>query len=100
MVILGVSFDTPEDQKAFKDKFDFPYDLLADTDKKMSIGIGSLKYFDKTASPIFQLNKNIDLKNLIQTFTIKIVFNNPFKCLQNLLFYILGEKARNLNHSD
>ena len=49
---------------------------------------------------ILQLNKNIDLKNLIQTFTIEIVFNNPFKCLQNLPFYILGDKVRNLNHSD
>ena len=65
-----------------------------------SIRIGSLKYFDKTTSPILQLNKNIDLKNLIQTFTIEIVFNNPFKCLQNLPFYILGDKVRNLNHSD
>lgn len=40
-MILGVSFDTPEDQKAFKEKFDFPYDLLADTEKNMSISYGA-----------------------------------------------------------
>lgn len=28
--ILGISFDTPEENKAFKEKFDFPYPLLSD----------------------------------------------------------------------
>ena len=41
VTILGVSFDSSQDQKAFKDKFDFPYDLLADTDKSMSIAYGA-----------------------------------------------------------
>lgn len=40
-VILGVSFDTPEANKAFRDKFDFPYDLLSDTDKAASIAYGA-----------------------------------------------------------
>ena len=35
-VILGVSFDTPNDNKSFKDEFDFPYDLLTDQDREAS----------------------------------------------------------------
>jgi peroxiredoxin Q/BCP len=33
--VLGVSADTPAKQKKFKEKYDLPYHLLADTDKKM-----------------------------------------------------------------
>ena len=33
--------DSPEDNRAFKEKFDFPYDLLSDTDKSMSIAYGA-----------------------------------------------------------
>lgn len=33
--VLGVSFDKPEAQKAFKDKFTLPYDLIADPDGKI-----------------------------------------------------------------
>lgn len=35
-VILGVSPDKPEDQKKFADKFDVPFRLLADTEKKVA----------------------------------------------------------------
>jgi peroxiredoxin Q/BCP len=34
-VILGISADTSSAQKKFEDKFDLPYPLLADTDKKV-----------------------------------------------------------------
>ncbi|MDP1586255.1 MAG: peroxiredoxin [Prosthecobacter sp.] len=33
--VLGVSFDKPDAQKAFKDKFTLPYDLIADPDGKI-----------------------------------------------------------------
>ena len=33
--VLGVSFDKPESQKAFKDKFTLPYDLIADPEGKI-----------------------------------------------------------------
>ena len=38
--ILGVSFDAPSVNKAFKEKFDFPYDLLSDLDKETSLRFG------------------------------------------------------------
>jgi peroxiredoxin Q/BCP len=41
--VLGVSADTPEKQKKFKDKYDLPFTLLADTDKKVAQAYGVLK---------------------------------------------------------
>ena len=38
---MGVSFDAPEDNRAFREKFTFPYDLLTDTDKAASIAFGA-----------------------------------------------------------
>lgn len=40
MVVLGTSFDTPETNKAFKDKHDYPYELLSDSDGAMSRAYG------------------------------------------------------------
>ena len=40
-MILGVSFDAPADNKAFKEKFDFPYDLLSDEGRSDSIAFGA-----------------------------------------------------------
>ena len=37
---MGVSYDAPEANKAFRDKFGFPYDLLSDPDGKMSVAYG------------------------------------------------------------
>ena len=34
--ILGVSLDTVEAQQKFKDKYKLPFDLVADTDKKVA----------------------------------------------------------------
>lgn len=42
-VILGISADTPQAQKKFEDKFDLPYPLLADTDKKVCNAYGVMK---------------------------------------------------------
>ena len=40
-MILGASFDSPEENRAFKDKFNFPYDLLCDTGKSMGVAYGA-----------------------------------------------------------
>jgi len=36
VVVLGVSYDTVEEQKAFKDKFNLPFTLIADPDHVIS----------------------------------------------------------------
>ena len=40
-MILGASFDTPEENKVFVEKFDFPYDLLCDVDRSVGIAYGA-----------------------------------------------------------
>lgn len=42
-VILGISADSPQAQKKFEDKYDLPYTLLADTDKKVCNAYGVIK---------------------------------------------------------
>ena len=34
-MVLGISADAPQTQKKFETKYDLPYTLLADTDKKL-----------------------------------------------------------------
>ena len=41
--MLGISKDSPNAQKKFKDKYSLPYTLLADEDKKLSEAFGVLK---------------------------------------------------------
>lgn len=40
-MILGISFDDPAANRAFRDKFSFPYDLLCDTDKSVGLAYGA-----------------------------------------------------------
>lgn len=40
--IVGVSRDTVAEQRAFKEKFDFPFRLLADTESKLCNALGTL----------------------------------------------------------
>ena len=39
--MLGVSFDSPAENRAFREKFDFPYDLLSDLEKSASVAYGA-----------------------------------------------------------
>jgi peroxiredoxin Q/BCP len=37
---VGISYDSPANNGAFRDKFSFPYDLLSDADGAVSIAYG------------------------------------------------------------
>jgi peroxiredoxin Q/BCP len=39
--ILGISFDPPEANKKFAEKFKFPFRLLSDTDRKVGLAYGA-----------------------------------------------------------
>jgi len=39
--VVGASFDSCEDNKAFRDKFSFPFPLLCDTDKALGAAYGA-----------------------------------------------------------
>lgn len=43
VVVLGISNDPPKKQKKFQEKYDLPYPLLADTDRKLSNAFGVIK---------------------------------------------------------
>ena len=51
-VVLGVSFDSPAENKAFKEKFKFSYDLLSDVDKMASIKFGAAELSSSNASRV------------------------------------------------
>jgi thioredoxin-dependent peroxiredoxin len=42
-VVLGISADTPAKQKKFKEKYDLPFSLLADVDRKVCKAFDVLK---------------------------------------------------------
>ena len=42
-MILGISADPPQRQKKFEDKYDLPYALLSDTDKRVCDAFGVIK---------------------------------------------------------
>ena len=39
--VLGVSFDTEAENRAFAEKFDFPFPLLCDVDRKLGLAYGA-----------------------------------------------------------
>ncbi len=51
-MIIGLSFDSTNDNQAFKNKFDFPYDLLSDTDKTVSVSFGAATSDQEKASRV------------------------------------------------
>ena len=57
-VILGASFDSAQENKAFKDKYDFPYDLLCDVDKSVAVAYGAAA--DASASSPARISYLID----------------------------------------
>ena len=41
-MVVGVSCDTPAENRAFRDKFGFPFDLLCDEDRSVSLRYGAV----------------------------------------------------------
>lgn len=39
--VIGVSFDTVEENRRFAEKFDFPFPLLCDTDRTIGLAYGA-----------------------------------------------------------
>jgi peroxiredoxin Q/BCP len=63
-VLLGVSFDTVEENKAFAGKFGFEFPLLCDTKRELGVAYGACKTAaDKNANRIAYV---IDEKGIIQ----------------------------------
>jgi peroxiredoxin Q/BCP len=41
--VLGISFDTPEENRAFAEKFGYDFPLLCDTERKVGMAYGAAK---------------------------------------------------------
>lgn len=42
ITVLGVSFDSPEENRAFAEKYGFPFPLLCDTDRRLGQAFGTI----------------------------------------------------------
>jgi peroxiredoxin Q/BCP len=74
-VILGISPDTPKAQKKFQDKFDLPFSLLADTDKRVADAFGVLQeknMYGKKVMGIVRTTFVIDADGRIQHIFPKV----------------------------
>ena len=74
-ILLGVSADTEKAQKNFVDKFDFPFPLLADTEKEVikAFGVWGLKKFmGKEYDGIHRMTFVIDEKGNIERVIDKV----------------------------
>ena len=58
MVVLGVSADTPEKQLKFKEKYDLPFSLLGDTDRKVCERYGVLKEKDMYGKKVLGIERS------------------------------------------
>ena len=73
--ILGVSADSAKHQKNFANKYDFPYPLLVDTDKKLihAFGVwGPKKFRGKEYDGIHRMTFIINEKGIIQRVIDKV----------------------------
>jgi thioredoxin-dependent peroxiredoxin len=70
--VLGISADTPAKQKKFKEKYDLPYTLLADVDKKVCKAFGVLKEKNMYGKKVIGISRTTFIidgsGNIVQTF--------------------------------
>lgn len=74
-VLLGVSADTEKKQKAFVDKFDFPFPLLADTEKEIieAFGVwGPKKFMGKEYDGIHRMTFILDENGIVERVIDKV----------------------------
>jgi peroxiredoxin Q/BCP len=73
--ILGVSADSEKRQSNFRNKFNFPYSLLADTDKSVINAFrvwGPKKFMGRTYDGIHRTTFVIDKNGIIEDIILKV----------------------------
>lgn len=70
-MIVGISFDDAPANRAFRDKFSFPYDLLCDTDKTVGLAYGAAE--DASAGHPARISYLIDPEGKIVKVYGKVV---------------------------
>lgn len=69
-MILGVSFDSVAANKAFAEKFSFPYPLLCDTDRTIGIAYGAAE--SATQATAKRISYVIDKNGKVKTVWGKV----------------------------
>ena len=67
--MFGVSFDSVEANRAFAEKYDFPFPLLCDTERKMGLAYGTCTAEDTkwSARYTFVVSPDGDIEQAIET---------------------------------
>ena len=81
--MLGISFDTPDENAAFARKFDFGFPLLCDTDRKIGLAYGACD--DVEAEAPRRISYLIDPKGRIEQVYPKVApAEHPAQVLADL----------------
>ncbi|HET6244100.1 MAG: thioredoxin-dependent thiol peroxidase [Bacteroidetes bacterium] len=86
--ILGVSADSEEKHRKFIEKYDLPFPLLADTDKKIckAYGVwGEKKFMGKVFDGIHRSTFLIDENSLIRALITKVTTKNHTEQILSIL---------------
>jgi peroxiredoxin Q/BCP len=81
-----VSFDTPEDNAAFAEQFDFPFPLLCDTEHEVSGAYGALRDVDDPyANWPKRISYLIDPSGTVRgAYEVSVVATHPQDLLEDL----------------
>lgn len=81
--MLGVSFDTEEENAAFAKKFDFDFPLLCDTDRRIGLAYGACDV--PTAEHARRISYLIDPEGRIEAVYPKVnPVEHPFEVVNDL----------------
>jgi peroxiredoxin Q/BCP len=78
--VLGISFDSEKKNRAFAEKYDFPFRLLCDTDRKIGLAYGACD--EPTAGAPRRITYVIDTEGRIAQAHEKV---NPREHAEQLL---------------
>lgn len=87
-IILGVSIDSQERHQKFIEKYDLPFTLLADTDKKVAQKYGvwqKKKLYGKTFMGIVRSTFIIDKTGTVRKIFVKVKVKNHIEEVLNAL---------------
>ncbi|MBA2325184.1 MAG: redoxin domain-containing protein [Actinobacteria bacterium] len=83
--ILGISFDAPEANKAFREKFDFPFRLLSDYDEQVGVAYETRDPGTEKVSFAKRLSYLIDPEgNIAKSYKVSEIPAHPAEVLADL----------------
>jgi thioredoxin-dependent peroxiredoxin len=83
--IVGISFDVPEANKAFREKFDFPFRLLSDFDEQVGVAYETRDPGTEKVSFSKRLSYLIDPEgNIAKSYEVADIRAHPAEVLADL----------------